>query len=33
MYRGGGVSLKLCAPTQEMCKHIGTRDLRSLEKV
>jgi hypothetical protein len=33
VYRGGGVSLKLCAPTQEMCKHIGMRHLRSLEKV
>jgi len=33
VYRGGGGRLKLCAPIQEMCKHIGTRDLRSLEKV
>jgi hypothetical protein len=32
VYRGGGGRSELCAPTQEMCKHIGAHDLHSLGK-
>ena len=32
LYRGGGGRSELCAPTQEMCKHIGAHHLRSLGK-